>query len=253
MARTKFAPDEGSLSAETDPSPVTNALRAHSCHPLPQGERARKRLALASPECRPGSEAGTDRTTPPETPARFRNISAAPVRTSDGWRPGSSRSLNPAHAPPARASTCGSVPLVLAPPMNSVGVLIASASRFGERRAVDRAICPISVMALSRNSCFGVAGRRFQAPGPSSASMNSARPPSISPVAIISADAAIRAASGEGPGLEGRIERGIEFAAGLGQDQLAATDRAAAAPPGTKCGRRANAPSDRPARCPVSR
>jgi hypothetical protein len=45
------------------------------------------------------------------------------------------------------------------------------------------------------------AGKRFQAPGPSSASMNSAGAPSTSPAAIFSADAAILAASGEGPGL----------------------------------------------------
>src|SRR5882672_8412710 len=34
------APDEGSLSAETDPSPVRDA--SHRGHPLPQGERERK-------------------------------------------------------------------------------------------------------------------------------------------------------------------------------------------------------------------
>ena len=43
----------------------------------------------------------------------------------------------------------------------------------------------------------------------------------MSPAAITSAEAAIRAASGEGPGLVVRIERGVEFAAGFGQDQFA--------------------------------
>ena len=97
-------------------------------------------------------------------------------------------------------STFGSVPLVLAPPMNNVGVLIASASALENGGRWSR-IWPISVVALSRRSCFGVAGSRFQAPGPSSASMKICRPPSMSPLAITSAEAAIRAASGEGPGL----------------------------------------------------
>ena len=97
-------------------------------------------------------------------------------------------------------STFGSVPLVLAPPMNNVGVLIASASALENGGRWSR-IWPISVVALSRKSCFGVAGSRFQAPGPSSASMKICRPPSMSPLAITSAEAAIRAASGEGPGL----------------------------------------------------
>src|SRR6202165_288154 len=42
VARTQSAPDEGSLSAETDPSPVRGA--SHRVHPLPQGERGRGRL-----------------------------------------------------------------------------------------------------------------------------------------------------------------------------------------------------------------
>ena len=98
-------------------------------------------------------------------------------------------------------STFGSVPLVLAPPMNSVGVLIASASALENGGRWSR-IWPISVVALSRKSCFGVAGSRFQAPGPSSASRKICRPPSMSPLAITLAEAAIRAASGEGPGLK---------------------------------------------------
>ncbi len=104
--------------------------------------------------------------------------------------------------------------------MNSVGVWIASASALENGGRLSRT-CPISVNALSRSSCFGVAGSRAQAPGPSIASKNNVSPPSTSPAAIFSAAAAIRAASGEGPGFERRIERGVEFAAGLGQDQLA--------------------------------
>src|SRR5665213_4219494 len=47
VARTQSAPDEGSLSAdtefaETDPSPGCDAT--HRSHPLPQGERGRRRL-----------------------------------------------------------------------------------------------------------------------------------------------------------------------------------------------------------------
>jgi hypothetical protein len=40
VARTTSAPDEGSLAAETNPSPVCNA--SHRSHPLPQGERGKK-------------------------------------------------------------------------------------------------------------------------------------------------------------------------------------------------------------------
>ena len=61
--------------------------------------------------------------------------------------------------------------------------------------------CPISVIALSRSSCLEPAGKRFHAAGPSSASMKYSRPPSMSPAAIFSADAANLAASGEGPGV----------------------------------------------------
>ena len=136
-----------------------------------------------------------------EIPARSRNISAAPARTSGAWCWGSSRSSNWAHAPPASRSTCGSVPLVLAPPMNRVGISIASASAFENGGRLSRA-CPIRVKALSRNCCFGAAGSRAQAPGPSIASKKNARPPSTSPAAILSAEVAIRAASGEGPGLK---------------------------------------------------
>ena len=84
--------------------------------------------------------------------------------------------------------------------MNNVGVLIASASALENGGRWSR-IWPISVVALSRSSCFGVAGSRLQAPGPSSASMKICRPPSMSPLAITSAEAAIMPASGEGPGL----------------------------------------------------
>ena len=97
-------------------------------------------------------------------------------------------------------STIGSVPLVLEPPMNRVGVLIASASAFEKGGRWSR-IWPIKVVALSRSNCFEFAGSRFQAPGPSSLSMKICRPPSISPLAIASAEAATIAATGEGPGL----------------------------------------------------
>ena len=42
VVRTQSAPDEGSLSAEADPSPVRDA--AHRVHPLPQGERGRRNV-----------------------------------------------------------------------------------------------------------------------------------------------------------------------------------------------------------------
>src|SRR4030081_1879076 len=45
VARMKSAPDEGSLSAETAPSPVSEFATLISSHPLPQGERGRKRHA----------------------------------------------------------------------------------------------------------------------------------------------------------------------------------------------------------------
>src|SRR6202021_1676738 len=47
VARTKSAPDEGSLSAETDPSPVRDAT--HRGHPLPQGARGSKSRAYTPP------------------------------------------------------------------------------------------------------------------------------------------------------------------------------------------------------------
>src|SRR5258708_28015928 len=40
--RWREAPDEGSLSAERNPSPVRDA--SHRVHPLPQGVRGRKRV-----------------------------------------------------------------------------------------------------------------------------------------------------------------------------------------------------------------
>src|ERR1700677_3254838 len=45
-----------------------------------------------------------------DTPARFRKTFAAPVRTSDASYWGSSRSLNSAHAPPARAAPAAAYP-----------------------------------------------------------------------------------------------------------------------------------------------
>src|SRR6185295_14823159 len=47
---------------------------------------------------------------PPGTPARSRNISAAPVRTSDAWCPGSSRCANPQRWKPARAAPAAAYP-----------------------------------------------------------------------------------------------------------------------------------------------
>src|SRR5260221_11892699 len=85
--------------------------------------------------------------------------------------------------------------------MNNVGVLIASASALENGGRLSR-VWPIRVNALSRSCCFETAGSRAHPPGPSSASMNSVNPPSTSPLAIFSADAAILAASGEGPGLK---------------------------------------------------
>src|SRR6266702_836387 len=95
-------------------------------------------------------------------------------------------------------STFGSSPLVRAPRMNSVGILIDSASAFENGGRLSRT-WPISVKALSRRLCFTIAGNRGQVPGPSSVSTKTARPPSTSPAAIFSADAVKRASSGEGP------------------------------------------------------
>ena len=136
----------------------------------------------------------------PGNPARSRNISAAPARTSDGWYWGSSPSRIRRHALPACAAP-SAAPLVLAPPMNSVGVRIASASAFENGGRLSRT-WPISVIALSRSNCFDVTGRRFQAPGPSRASMKNSRPPSMSPAAIFSADAVNLASERRGAGFE---------------------------------------------------
>ena len=48
--------------------------------------------------------------TPPETPARCRKIPAAPARTSDAWRPGSSRCASPSRSPPAHAAPAAACP-----------------------------------------------------------------------------------------------------------------------------------------------
>ena len=117
-------------------------------------------------------------------------------------------------------STFGSTPLVLAPPMNNVGVLIASASAL-ENGGRWSLIWPISVVALSRSSCFGVAGSRFQAPGPSSASMKISSPPSMSPLGDDFGGGRDPRRQRRGAGLVVGVERGIEFAAGFGQDQSA--------------------------------
>src|SRR5207302_8819929 len=84
-------------------------------------------------------------------------------------------------------STFGSRPLVRAPRMNSVGILIASASAFENGGRLSRT-CPISVKALSRKFCFTIAGSRCQAPAPSSVSMKTASPPATSPADIFSAE-----------------------------------------------------------------
>src|ERR1700751_3633957 len=53
-------------------------------------------------------------------------------------------------------STFGNSPLVFSPPMNSVGILIDSASA-SEKGGRSSRTWPISVYALSRNSCFAIA------------------------------------------------------------------------------------------------
>lgn len=88
--------------------------------------------------------------------------------------------------------------LVRAPRMNSVGILMDSASALENGGRLSRT-WPISVKALSRRFCFTRAGSRGQVPGPSSVSTKTARPPSMSPAAIFSAEAVNRASNGEGP------------------------------------------------------
>src|SRR5262249_18768183 len=95
-------------------------------------------------------------------------------------------------------STFGKRPLLLAPPMNRAGALIFSASDL-ENGVRSLRASPIRVVALSRKSCLDAAGSRFQ--GAPSAVRNSSSPPSISPLAISPAAAAIGAAMGHGPGL----------------------------------------------------
>lgn len=182
--------------------------------------------------------------TPPENPVRSRNISAAPVRTSDAWRPGIISVRDPLTFAASACSTCGSVPLVLAPPMNKVGVLMASASAL-EKGGRWSFICPISVVALSRSSCFGVAGSRFQAPGPSSASMKICKPPSMSPLAITSAEAAMRAASGEGPGLNAGSSVASSSPPGSARISLRSKSGRRWATR-NRCARRGSGPSGRP-------
>jgi hypothetical protein len=63
-------------------------------------------------------------------------------------------------------STFGSRPLVFAPPMNSVGIPIDSASDL-ENPGRSSRTCPIRVVALSIKGCFISGGSRCQRPGPS--------------------------------------------------------------------------------------
>src|ERR1700737_804922 len=46
VAWTKSTPDEGSASAERDPSPVTMLTAFASCHPLPQGGEGKESAPL---------------------------------------------------------------------------------------------------------------------------------------------------------------------------------------------------------------
>ena len=56
------------------------------------------------------NSAVSDASTPPETPARSRNISAGPVRTSDAWCLGPSRCAIPSRWPPAHAAPAATYP-----------------------------------------------------------------------------------------------------------------------------------------------
>ena len=117
-------------------------------------------------------------------------------------------------------STFGSVPLVLAPPMNSVGVLIASASALENGGRWSR-IWPISVVALSRRKLFW--RRRQPLPGAGAFQRIHEDLQAAVDVALGDHLGGSRDPRGQrrGAGLVGGIERGVELAAGLGQDQPA--------------------------------
>ena len=104
--------------------------------------------------------------------------------------------------------------------MNSVGIPIDSASDL-ENPGRSSRTCPIRVVALSIKGCFISGGSRCQRPGPSSVSTKNFEPA----FDIAGSDLVCRRREAcqqrRGTALVVGVERGIELAAGLGQDQLA--------------------------------
>ena len=182
-----------------------------------------------------------------ETPAPRRKTAAAPARTSDASCPGSSRCASPSHSAASAFSTFGSVPLVLAPPMNNVGVLIASASALENGGRWSR-ICPISVVALSRKSCFG---RRRQTL-PCAGAFQRVHEDLQAAIDVTLGDhlGGSRDHSGQrrGAGLVDGIERGrLSPCCRARPGSACATGPAAAARRESRCVRHGNGPSGRPA------
>jgi hypothetical protein len=140
-------------------------------------------------------------------------------RTWDASCPVSSRCATPAHVPRVHAAPSAACP--------GVGAADEQRRRFDrfrvgfrERRTLVAGL-PDQGRGVVAQQLFGRRRQPLPGPGPSSASMKICKPPSMSPLAITSAEAAIRAASGEGPGLKSGSSVAVEFATGLGQDQLA--------------------------------
>ena len=178
--------------------------------------------------------------------------SAAPVRTSDAWCPGSSRCATPCTLAASACSTCGSVPLVLAPPMNSVGVLIASASALGERRTL------VAHLADQRRGVVAqqLFRRRRQAlPGAGAfqrihEDLQAAVDVALGDHLGGSRDPCGTAARGRACRRDRawrRVRRRVRPGSACAADQAGAARRE------SRYARRGNAPSDRPARYPASR
>ena len=164
------------------------------------------------------------------------------------WRvPGIIAVLRSVTCAASARSTCGSAPLVSAPPMNSVGVLIASASALVNGCALSPDLADQGEGVVAQ-----VLLRRRRQPRPGARAFDRVqenlqrrrryrrsrssrrRPRSALP-------------SGEGPGRQRGSSDRIELAAGLGQDQPAQQIRPALRDAERRCVRRANGPSGRPA------
>jgi hypothetical protein len=117
-------------------------------------------------------------------------------------------------------NTCGSVPLVLAPPINNVGFRIDSASAFENGGRVSSA-CPIRVNALSRSCCLDAAGT----PCPGAGTFDRIEEKLQAALDVAGRNFFRRRCDPRcerrGPGLRCGIERGVEFAAGFGENQPA--------------------------------